>query len=522
MNLRFWEKWKSEKSEAPANRRHKPKSSRGDRMMKRLFSASQNNRLNSDWSSIPETAAAIIQRHQVVLVARSRDQAQDNDHAKAFLRMCHQNIVGPTGVMLQAAVKKIDGSDDAEANTAIEEAWEAWGNQENADVNGTKSWRALQRLAVINAATDGEFMFRIIVGKDAGEFGFALQVIDAQRCPVDYDNFDLPNGAFIRHGIEYNRYRRPIAYYLRDVDESQAMHYQFGGNSYLRIPADEIIHGYLEDMAGQGRGLPWMATSLFRLKNLQGFEDAAILNARIGASKMGFFEWDENYGPEDGGEEAPEIDAEPGTFHELPPGLRLKEFNPQYPSGEFAPFTKQSLRSIAAGMGVTYADLAADLEGVNFSSIRQGTLDIREHWKELQIWLIEKMIRPVFLAWLRAALLGQKITTESGKALPAEKMRRYQKVQWQPRRWQWIDPRADSDAAVVSKNNMMQSPGQIIREQGRDPSTVWAESARDVRAMIDAHVKEGMAEKDATELVMLSMGKPLPPAQPQKQKKETE
>jgi capsid protein len=66
----------------------------------------------------------------------------------------------------------------------------------------------------------------------------------------------------------------------------------------------------------------------------------------------------------------------------------LKEWSPNYPTGEFLPFHKAMLRSMAAGMGVLYNNLASDLEGVNFSSIRQGTLDEREHWKELQQWLV--------------------------------------------------------------------------------------------------------------------------------------
>lgn len=60
---------------------------------------------------------------------------------------------------------------------------------------------------------------------------------------------------------------------------------------------------------------------------------------------------------------------------------------------------------------------------------------------------------------------------------------------------------------------MLASAGQIIRESGRDPQSVWKEAARDVREMVDAYVAEGFDEKAATELVMLSMGRE--PQQPQ-------
>jgi lambda family phage portal protein len=503
MNLKFWKRQPAEKQ---------PRRFANARAALRMFESAKSDRLTADWGSHPVPAETIIRLHQRILVARSREQCANNDYARKFLALCRTNIVGPQGVTLHGEVKLKDGTLDAESNRAIEAAFDDWGHKDTADIAGKNSWRAIQAAAVVSAAKDGEFMFRKIYGKKAGKYGFALQMLDPQRCPIDLDRFDLEGGNFIRSGIEYTEFGRPVAYYFNVVKESQAFwNYQYAGNSFHRIPADEIIHGYLEEIVGQKRGLPWMATSLFRMKQLQGFEDAAIVNARIGAAKMGFLQWENGMGPADADDEAPEIEAEAGTFHELPPGLTLKEFNPAYPAGEFGPFMKHVLRSFAAGVSVPYNELAADLEGVNFSSIRQGTLDSREHWKELQEWLIESLIQPVFESWLPQALLRRQITTEDGLALPAEKIDRYKAVCWQPRRWQWIDPRADVDGAVEAISHGLASPSQIIREQGRDPHAVRVETARDVRAMIDAYVAEGIDEKTATDLVLLAMGKPVPP-----------
>ncbi|MBK7121299.1 MAG: phage portal protein [Comamonadaceae bacterium] len=65
---------------------------------------------------------------------------------------------------------------------------------------------------------------------------------------------------------------------------------------------------------------------------------------------------------------------------------------------------KTRLRSIASGMGVTYHGLANDLEGVNFSSIRSGTLEERDAWMVLQDWFAEAFLRPVFGEWLSWSL----------------------------------------------------------------------------------------------------------------------
>ena len=470
----------------------KPKYAPVRAAMRAFFDGAKQDRLTGDWLAHPVTAEWVIRMHQRVLVARAREQAVNNDYARAFIRMARQNIVGPKGVMLQAQSRDDKGALDTLANQAIEASFEKWGHRSSCDVAGRQSWRSLQASAVVSACKDGEFMFRKIVGPDAGPFGFALQVLDPQRCHPQFDQYDLPDGRFIRAGIEFNKYGRPVAYHFTVAKESDSFYnYSYAGLHYHRIPADEIIHGFLPEMVGQKRGLPWMATGLFRMKQLNGFENAAIVNARIGASKMGVIQWKEGRGPEmdDADLEAFEMNAEPGEFPILPEGAELHEWNPQYPSGEFAAFNKAMLRGLAAGFGVLYNNLANDLEGVNFSSIRQGTLDEREHWKEMQEWLIESLVQPVFEAWLPRALLGGHITVK-GRPLKAERIDRYSMVSWQPRRWQWIDPRADVDAAIAAKNQMLLSPGQIIREQGRDPSDVWREIAADINEMKAAGIPE--------------------------------
>lgn len=481
------------------------------RVAQRMFAASQTDRLGKDWGGTPLTADEIVDRNQRILVARSREQSANNDYGRSFLRMARQNIVGPSGVALQAQSKDEKGKLDTLANEAIELAFSEWADPENCDVTGKRSWRAIQANCVTSAAKDGEYMVRMIYGADAGPWGFALQMLDPQRCPVDVNEDRAGNGSFIRQGIRFNKYGRPLGYLFGTLDEKDST-YRYGGRHFIEVPADEIIHGFIEDMVGQKRGLPWMATALFRMRQLNAMEDAALVNARVGANKLGFIEWAEGFGPEMEDDDELIIDSEPGEYQVLPEGARIKETNPQYPSGEYAGFIKGALRSMAAGFGVLYNNLASDLEGVNFSSIRQGTLDEREHWKELQEWLVEGLVNKVFSAWLPRALLSGRIMVK-GRPLKPERLNRYKKVSWQPRRWQWIDPRADVDAAVDAKNNMLTSPGKIIREQGQDPQTIWSESARDVRSMIDAFVAEGLDEATAKELVMLSMGKePKPPA----------
>jgi lambda family phage portal protein len=450
---------------------------------------------NDAWASTPIAPDAYITMHHTALVGRSREQWSNNDYVRAFIRLVRQNIVGPQGVLMQAKVKKASGGLDKQTNAALESAFCEWGRVGNCDVTGKLSWRALQSLVVETTARDGEFIVRLVHGELAGPLGFALQVIDPQRLPVTYENNKVDqNGNFIRHGIEYNRFGRAVAYHFSSTDENDSHYYQYAGLGFVRISAEQVIHGFIHEQAGQKRGLPWASTSLFRLHHLQGFEDASVQNARAGATQMGFIEWEEGFGPEADDDAPLHIDAEPLAFHELPEGARLKEYKPQYPSGEFATFHKAMLRGAAAGMGVLYNNMAGDLEGVNFSSIRQGTLDEREHWKECQQWLIETLCVPVYEAWLKYKLLDGGIVTDTGRQVPATKLNDCKNVCWQPRRWAWIDPRADVDAALSSMRGGLISPSMIIRDQGRDPETVFQEIAEDLKSMAQAGIPEELIE----------------------------
>lgn len=459
------------------------------------------------WTAHPQSIDELITHRQHILVARSREQWSNNDYVRKFLKLMRKNVVGPLGVTMQAKCLKARGKLDKDTNDAIEADWADFCKKGNCDVTGGLSMRELECLVIETTGRDGEFIARLIYGRNAGPHGFAVQMLDPQRLSTRMESRAGADGSFIRHGTEFNSFGRPVAYHFTSTDEWDSNYYSFAGAGYIRVPAEEIIHDFVREVVGQKRGLPWTSTALFRLRNMNGFEQAAVQNARAGANKMGFFQWKEGYGPEADDDTPLSIDASPLSFHELPEGAELAEFAPLFPSGDTAPFLKSQLRGAASGLDVPYCELASDLEGVNFSSIRQGTLDARESYKELQQWLIESFKEKVFAAWLKWRLLNSAIVVK-GRPLDPVNFSKYCCVVWQGRRWQWIDPRADVDSALKSIRGGLTSISQVIREQGRDPEAVFAEFAEDLKAMKAAGIPD-----DVIQLFLL--GQP-----PQQQKQE--
>lgn len=455
----------------------------------RMFAAADDDRLNGAWTTTSESADQLIYRRLRVLRARSREQFYNNDYVRRFVSTLQANIVGPKGIATQSLAAGLDGNSDQLAQQAIERAWSAWQARSLCDLKGRLSWRDIQNQAVATMAVDGEVFVRL---HSAGPHGFQLELIDPELCPVDL-NAETRDGNTIRLGLEINQAGRVVAYYFQAAAPNTHGGYTTGlnGKDYVRVPAEEVLHVFRPDVVDQKRGLPWTATALQRLKMLAGYENAALVAARVGASKMGFFTTktgDEYTGDGKDAVGNTITHAEPGAFEELAEGTTFSTYDPAYPAGEFGGFMKQCLRGIAGGLGISYNTLANDLEGVNFSSIRHGAIEDREVFKGLQELLIEQLIEPVFLEWITRQHVLQtiKIPRKDGTPRPLSRpLENYTPASHQGRRWDWVDPLKDITAKAEEVALGASTVSAIIRERGRDPEEVWAERKRELAILAE-------------------------------------
>jgi len=460
--------------------------SAGPRTGLRTYAAGLLSRLTASWTTTSLSANADIFRHLDVLRARSRDLCQNNPYGRKFLSLVASNVVGAQGFTLQATVPNDQpGTLDQLANDAIEESWRAWCAAGVCDVGGKASFRDICEIVIKAVARDGEPLVRKIYGKAAGNpFGFALQLLDVDRIDTAY-NMPADKGQNqIRMGVEIDDYGRPVAYWLRTAHPGDlwATSGVARGDRRIRIPASEILHPFMADRPEQLRGVPWMHAAMKQLNDLVGYEEAAIIAARVGAAKMGFFKApDNNVAPvADGQDEAgmPFTDAEPGVFGVLPQGYDFTPFNPDYPHQMFGEFVKAALRGVASGIDVSYHSLGNDLEGVNYSSIRAGTLEERELWMAKQQWFVDAFLEPVYAEWLRWALAMGQIRLPNGKALPVERLQKFSAHKWQPRRWPWVDPLKDIEAARLEIRTGVASPQMVAARNGVDIEDVLEDIGR--------------------------------------------
>ena len=431
---------------------------------KRMYEGAAISRLLNNFKADNKSADAEIYNSLEILRNRSRDLQRNNEYAKRFINLAKTNIVGERGVSLQVRSKNSDGTFDAGANNIIENAFYKWGRLGNCTVDGKMSWLDAQRLVVEGLIRDGEVFIRKV--KYPNEFGFALEFIEPELLD-EKNNKILENGNRIRMGIELDGFNRPVAYHIRgrhpnDITGAGAYKWE----NTIRVPADKIIHVYMPERSQQTRGVPFMSNVISSLKMLAGYREAELVAARVGAAKMGFFvsQAGDGFNPDDyDDQQVPIMDAEAGTFHQLPKGVDFKAFDPTHPTSAFADFEKAILRGIASGLGVSYTSLANDLEGVSYSSIRQGALEDRDNWRVLQEFLIQHFVEPVYREWLMTVLDNRVIN------LPVQKFDKFADAAiFRPRGFQWVDPQREISAAVIAMNNGIMSMQDVANNYGRD------------------------------------------------------
>lgn len=430
---------------------------------RRKLEAGEVTRLSAGWTPANLPADEEIKRSLERIRARSRDLAYNNEYARKFLQMVGTHIVGPAGFTLQSMAADA-GKPDRLARDAIELAFWAWSARGVCEATGRMSFAELQRLVVETVARDGEALLLRRRGAD-NEFGYELKLLEIDRLPVQH-NATLKDGNSVVMGVELNGDGRAVAYWLNLGNLDTAVPARL-----TRVPAADVLHLYRPGRPEQHRGLPWMHPVMTGLKMLAGFEEAAIVAARVGAAKMGFFTSPDGQADplaDDAVDGEFYQDAEAGAFGVLPPGYKFESWDPDYPHQNYENFVKARLRSIASGLGIAYHTLANDLADVNYSSARAGTLEERDNWIVLQNWLIDGLLRPVFLDWLDEALKKRAIVMPMGSALPVAKSAKWAEHQWQGRRWTWVDPLKDIEASVLAIKSGLQSPQTIAAQQGLD------------------------------------------------------
>lgn len=272
-------------------------------------------------------------------------------------------------------------------------------------------------------------------------FGLSFQVLDSLQIDTTKNQVAVPGQNAIVMGIEIDKDYRPVKYYFREGD---IFNYQVG--QIIEIPAEEIIHIYRHEFVGQVRGFPEICASMDSLKQLDDYAVAELFAAKIAACQNVFYErtgttagdWvDQNTSDtEEPGTFISELS--PGESSIVPQGYTVKSISPNHPNTNFSGFVKAIIKRIASSIGVSYNRLAHDYEAVNYSSLREASIDEGKTYGTIQRFMVENWKEIEYKLFV-VSYITNSIKTK----LKPTKINEYMNFQFIPRKDDLFDPAKD-------------------------------------------------------------------------------
>lgn len=457
----------------------------GDNTGAQMYSGSDSTGIHSDFLGDWRSGNSWLRFDLLRIRTRSRQLERGNHWCRSFKQSLLNNVVGHNGFHRKPVVNSSaaygdasEGSPDKAAQVMIKDLCKEFGKKENFTSSKQYTETSADNYVVSRLAFDGEVIIQKIKKFPGNEFGFTWRFVDPDY--LDHHlNKTLPNGNVIRMGVELDaQFRYPVGYWFlnRRPNDDYWNYAQSFPDLHHRVAVEEIIHIFINtEDSEMVRGIPWLFSACTNLHKMGKFEEAALINATIGASKMGFFK---KMFPTGHSGDASELEDDgsiidecrPGEWQELPWGVEPVPWTPQYPDEEMESFHKVMMRGVASSLGMSYMSLTGDVTDANFSNLRAAKADEQENWKAIQQFIIEEWKEPAHEELVFRSMLSRNLN------LPLAKIDKFKGVEFTGRRWAYVNPVDDLNARKIALEIGSITISEVIRETGRDPEKVFADT----------------------------------------------
>lgn len=234
-----------------------------------------------------------------------------------------------------------------------------------------------------------------------------------------------------------------------------------------------MIHLFKKEFPQQVRGLPPLNAVLDDIKQIQDYRIAELMAAKSAACLGIFYERNGQAVAGDFMSEDEEDDKgefvqslSPGMASITPTGYSVKSLTPSHPTNGYGEFNRSVLMQIASSLGVSYNRLCKDYSSVNYSSLREGTLDENAFWAEMQNFLIENWKELQFRLFVESLAIDSDLI----KATQVKDLLRYHT--WISQKRGWFDISKEILATEREIKLGLKSPIQFMEETGQDPDEI--------------------------------------------------
>jgi lambda family phage portal protein len=307
----------------------------------------------------------------------------------------------------------------------------------------------------------------------------ALEVINPQRVTTPPEKISNP---LIRAGVQFSSNGKIEGYWVRTQDVNDInFDYEYKWEFYPRFDKQgqpRIVHVFERQFPNQHRGIPWMASALNRIKDLDDWYEAELVAKQIEACfGLIFTGGPDSISPYDvaaaNSNESTSTgkqleDIQPGMVHYAAEGESVTTIDPQRPGGTFAPFVERTIRSIAATLNIPYELIAKDYFRTTFSSGQLAMLDGRVVFKMRRQVLVDGLLIPLWSRFVDGVVFANEADGTIDITQYAADKTAFTTHVWVAPGWGFINPRDEVNAIQIALESNVTNLSTVYSEKGED------------------------------------------------------
>ncbi len=443
----------------------------------RGYDAAGHDRINSGWRVSNESAEITNRYSRDTVRARARDLERNSDIAQAIIHAYKRNVVGK-GYTLRA----MTGSD--ELDKRIEDAWKRWCKARNCDLTGEQSFNEILRMMVERKKVDGGMLVHFCY-VSGGMVPFKLQCLEVDE--LDHAQATPRHqGNRVVGGIEYNQYRRPVGYWIRQYDIEG---WQLAEPVYFE--AKDVFFYKSKHRPSQLREMSDMSPTITRVRDTNEFINAVSVRERIAAclavlikkaqpsGGTGRSSWSGSGGQVDYAGKR----LYPGLMMEMGPGDDAQIVDPKGAATDATAFLKTQQGLIGAGQGLSYEAVSRDMSNSTYSSARQNAIEDENTYAE-EIELLTEFMSEAYEKFVISGVLSGLFQ------MPGfwERKEEFLNHAWVKTPKKWIDPAKEANADKIALQSGQKTFQDLQAEKGKD----WKDAVDELAEVMEYGRNKGI------------------------------
>jgi len=373
--------------------------------------ARRDRRQTSSWNAVDGSADSVTLPDLPELRERSRDLLRNAPLACGAVNTVVTNVVG-TGLKVQSHLDRdvlkpyFRSEDEFDAfERDAERIFRNWAESSDCDITRCQTFSEIQNLILRSVLESGDvFILKRSITRPNRNIDLALQIVEADR--VSNPNFKA-DITTLAGGVEMDSNGAPIAYHICNKHPHD---YQNGlSQKFVKVPAfdkydnRQVFHIFNRIRPGLTRGVPYLASVIESLKQLDRYTEAEIMAAVVSSMFTVFVKSEDEEGlaamtPLDepsGRKDDGDYKLAPGAILDLQPNENIEIADPKRPNQAFDPFVQAILRQVGVALELPFEILIKHFTA-SYSAAQAALVEAWKFFSSRRKWLAIQLCQPVY------------------------------------------------------------------------------------------------------------------------------